>query len=103
MVVALRRRSLTRILIAIVFAFVLRLLFFSSSSSTSYSNQASAPRSHQIEEHNFIERATRPDKSLNVQKHKFLQARMGRDERDELLGQVIRNGVNDYWERFQLP
>ncbi|KAF8634322.1 hypothetical protein AX15_000983 [Amanita polypyramis BW_CC] len=28
---------------------------------------------------------------------------MGRDDRDELMGDVIHNGVNDYWERFQKP
>ncbi|KAF7361216.1 Glycosyltransferase family 69 protein [Mycena sanguinolenta] len=66
---------------------------------------ASAARhaSKEIKEHNFIERATRPDKSLNVQKHPFLQSRLGRDERDELMGTEIRNGEQDYWERFQMP
>ncbi|KAJ7076038.1 glycosyltransferase family 69 protein [Mycena belliarum] len=96
--IALRRRSLSRVFFIAICAFVARWLFFSNSSATS-----SAYASHQIQEHNFIERATRPDKSLNVQKHQFLQARMGRDERDELMGDVIRNGVDDYWERFQMP
>ncbi|KAJ7471745.1 glycosyltransferase family 69 protein [Mycena latifolia] len=95
---ALRRRSLSRVAFIAACAFVVRWLFFSSSSTT-----ASSYASHQIQEHNFIERATRPDKSLNVHKHQFLQARMGRDERDELMGDVIRNGVDDYWERFQMP
>ena len=38
-----------------------------------------------------------------MQKHRFLQSRIGRDEREDLMSDVVRNGVNDYWERFQLP
>ncbi|KAF7293173.1 Glycosyltransferase family 69 protein [Mycena chlorophos] len=94
----LRRRSLSRVVFIAVCAFVVRWLFFSSSSTSSSSNA----KAHEIQEHNFIERA-RQDKSLNVQKHRFLQARMGRDEREELMGDIIRNGADDYWERFQLP
>ncbi|KAJ7074464.1 glycosyltransferase family 69 protein [Mycena amicta] len=93
---SLRRRSFTRVVFIAAFAFVARWLFFSSSSS------AANAKAHEIREHNFIERA-RQDKSLNVQRHRFLQARMGRDERDELMGDIIRNGADDYWERFQLP
>ncbi|RDB24274.1 hypothetical protein Hypma_008551 [Hypsizygus marmoreus] len=101
MVPTLRRRSLSRLLFIVTSLFFIRLFFFSSSSSTtSETIQSSA---YQIKEHNFIERATRPDKSLNVQRHKFLQARMGRDDREGVLGQIIQNGVRDYWERFQLP
>jgi hypothetical protein len=100
MVVSMRRRHFSRLLLAIAFAFAVRFVFFSLSSSSS---RTYGSYSHQIQEHNLIEKATRPDRSLNVKKHKFLQARMGRDERDELLGDVIRNGVRDYWERFQLP
>ncbi|KAF7313227.1 Glycosyltransferase family 69 protein [Mycena kentingensis (nom. inval.)] len=95
---SLRRRSLSRVIFIASCAFVVRWLFFSSASPSS-SNAATA---HEIREHNFLERA-RKDKSLNVQRHRFLQARMGRDERDELMGDIIRNGADDYWERFQLP
>ncbi|KAG6901179.1 hypothetical protein C0995_015736 [Termitomyces sp. Mi166 len=91
MLLFLRRRSLSRLLAVIAFAFLTRYLF-SSSESTSYQQE--------IKKHNIIERATRPDKSLNVQKHRFLQARMGRDDRDDLLREVILNGVQDWWERF---
>ncbi|KAJ7603954.1 glycosyltransferase family 69 protein [Mycena polygramma] len=94
---SLRRRSLSRIFFIGACAFFARWLFFSPPASTlGYA-------AHQIKEHNFIERATRSDKSLNVQKHPFLQARMGRDEREELMSNEIRNGVDDYWERFQMP
>ncbi|KAJ7334655.1 glycosyltransferase family 69 protein [Mycena albidolilacea] len=96
--ISLRRRSLSRVFFIAVCAFAVRWLFFTPSAVS-----ASSYASHQIKEHNFIERATRPDKSLNVQRHPFLQARMGRDERGELMGTEIRNGEADYWERFQMP
>ncbi|KAJ6482210.1 glycosyltransferase family 69 protein [Mycena vitilis] len=94
---SLRRRSLSRIFFIGACAFFARWLFFSPATT------APGYAAHQIKEHNFIERATRSDKSLNVQKHPFLQARMGRDEREELMSNEIRNGVDDYWERFQMP
>ncbi|PFH49175.1 hypothetical protein AMATHDRAFT_148216 [Amanita thiersii Skay4041] len=94
MAIAFRRRSLSRILFFIGSALFIKLVVFPQSNSS---------HQHEIKEHNFIERATRPDKTLNVQRHRFLQARLGRDERDELMIDVIQNGVNDYWERFQKP
>ncbi|KAE9396877.1 hypothetical protein BT96DRAFT_966340 [Gymnopus androsaceus JB14] len=104
MALSLGRRRLSRLAYAVAAIFLIRTLFFSTSDSPSSSRSfASSIQSKQIEEHNFIERATRPDKSLNVQKHKFLQSRIGRDSRLEVLGDVIRNGINDYWDRFQLP
>jgi hypothetical protein len=98
MTLSFRRRNLSRLLFLFTFVFFLRLLFFPSQSPSTH-----ASPTHQIKKHNFIERATRPDKSLNIHKHKFLQARMGRDEREGILGQSILNGVNDYWQRFQEP
>ncbi|KAF8738576.1 hypothetical protein AX14_011056 [Amanita brunnescens Koide BX004] len=95
MVVSLRRRSLSRFLLFVGAIISVKLFLFPSTPPSS--------AEHQIKGHNFIERATRPDKSLNVQKHRFLQARLGRDETAELMGDVIRNGANDYWERFQKP
>lgn len=99
MALSFRRRNLSRLLFFFTFVLFIRFLFFSSSTSTTSRSSSD----HQIKRHNFIERATRPDKSLNIQKHKFLQARMGRDEREGILGQIILNGVNDYWQRFQEP
>ncbi|KAL1719885.1 glycosyltransferase family 69 protein [Schizophyllum commune] len=95
MAIALRRRSLTRLALALFAIVLLRYLFSSSSSSTESALE--------IQEHNFIERATRGDKSLNVQKHRFLQARMGRDERPELFQDTIKDGMDDFWDRYQLP
>ncbi|KAF8887026.1 capsular associated protein [Gymnopilus junonius] len=86
MAATVRRRTLSRL-----FFFGVVALFVKLSNS------------HQIQGHNFIERATRSDKSLNVQRHPFLQSRMGRDEKEDIFSNLIRNGVRDYWERFQLP
>ncbi|KAG6819255.1 hypothetical protein H0H93_013698 [Arthromyces matolae] len=92
---SLRRRGiLSRIFALAAFILLLRYLFFSGTTSEAPSTE------HEIKEQNIIERATRTDKALNVQRHKFLQARMGRDERDDLLGQFVRNGVQDWWNRF---
>lgn len=101
MAMSLRRRSFTRIFFVVSVGIFLRLAFFPSSSLPSSSFHASD--SLEIQEHNVLERVTRADKTLNVQKHRFLQVRMGRDERDDLLGDVVKNGVLDYWERFQKP
>ena len=100
MAVSLRRRSITR-LVYITTAILLAWFFLGPSSNQS--RQVKSEEDYKIREHNFIERATRPDKSLNVQRHPFLQARMGRDERDDVFNDLIFNGAQDYWERFQLP
>ncbi len=57
----------------------------------------------EIRTHGVLDYVKRSDKVLDVQRHDFLQVRMGRDERDDLLGHVVRDGVKDYWERFQKP
>ncbi|PPQ67610.1 hypothetical protein CVT26_006820 [Gymnopilus dilepis] len=98
MAATLRRRTLSRILYFGVVALFVKLIFFPSQRSTGPKSN-----SHQIQGHNFIERATRSDKSLNVQRHPFLQSRMGRDDRDDIFSNLVRNGVRDYWERFQVP
>lgn len=97
MAITLRRRTLSRLLLVGALVVLAKLFLFTSGSTSKKST------SHQIQRHNFIERATRPDKSLNVQRHPFLQSRMGRDERPDIFSDLIFNGVMDYWERFQLP
>ena len=101
MVLAFRPRSIQRLLIVFGLLLFVRLWFprFSYQSTPSLYNR----NPHEILEHNVLERVTRPEKAFNVQKHKFLQVRMGRDERDDLLGDVVRDGVWDFWERFQKP
>ncbi|KAF9476110.1 glycosyltransferase family 69 protein [Pholiota conissans] len=98
MAISFRRRTLSRLFFLLLIALFVKILFFPARQS--FQNKSKA---HQIKEHNFIERATRPDRSLNVQRHPFLQSRMGRDEQDDIFSGLIRNGVRDYWERFQLP
>lgn len=92
-----RFNGLLRVAALLGLSFLVRFIFFSSSAPTRSS------QSHQIKEHNFIERATRPDKSLNVQKHSFLQARLGRDEREDIFNGLVYEGILDYWTRLQLP
>ncbi|KIO22532.1 hypothetical protein M407DRAFT_27931 [Tulasnella calospora MUT 4182] len=87
-----QRRLLTRIGIGIGALIFLRALF----------GPSSHPK-HVIVEHNVLERVTLADKTLDVQRHPFLQARMGRDDRDDLLSGWVKNGLRDYWERMQLP
>uniref|UniRef100_A0A0W0FJ17 Putative glycosyltransferase family 69 protein n=1 Tax=Moniliophthora roreri TaxID=221103 RepID=A0A0W0FJ17_MONRR len=102
MTLSFRRRSFSRLFIIVGVVLFFRLTFFSSSATSSSHHQH---HHHEIEEHNFIERNTRPDKTLNVQRHKFLQARIGRDERieeDWLMG-IVRGGMEDYWQRWQMP
>ena len=101
MILSLRRRSLTRLLFLFFVGACVRYIFFSSTTPSSVSFYRSKP--NEILGYNVLERVTRLDKTLNVQKHRFLQVRMGRDERDDLFGDVVRNGVRDYWERFQKP
>lgn len=91
-----RRRSLKRLILLVAVGILLRLLYLTFSWSSN-------PKSHKIREQNVLERVRRSEKTLNVQKHDFLQVRMGRDERDDLLTDVIKNGADDYWERFQKP
>jgi hypothetical protein len=49
-----------------------------------------------------------PMKAFNPQKHSFLQVRMGREEdeewsQDDVMGYAVRNGANDFWDRYQVP
>jgi hypothetical protein len=99
MVGIIRKPTLFKIFCIGLATLFVKLVFFPSS-TTSVQNRSN---SHQIQHHNFIERATRPDRSLNVQRHPFLQARIGRDEKEDIFSDLVRNGARDYWERFQLP
>ena len=88
---SLRRRRLSRIIFFLALAFAVKVLFFSP-----------APATNEIQKHNVLDYVSRDDR-LDVRRHKFLQSRMGRDERPDILSDIIDNGVNDYWERFQKP
>ena len=88
----LRKRNAARILLLALVAYVFRS-FFGFSSSNQY----------EIKKHNVLERVTKADKTLDVQRYPFLQARVGRDEREGIFWDVIKDGAWDYWERFQKP
>ncbi|KAI0665487.1 cryptococcal mannosyltransferase 1-domain-containing protein [Trametes maxima] len=80
MALIIRRRTVVRVLGLAVFAFLVK-----------------------IRKQNVLDLVTGADKQLDARKHKFLQARMGRDERPDLFADIIDDGVQDYWERFQKP
>ncbi|THH05584.1 hypothetical protein EW145_g4682 [Phellinidium pouzarii] len=87
-----RRRSLTRVFWVVALAVLGRLLFFSSA----------VPESPQIRRQGVLDLVAGSDR-LNVQKYDFLQVRIGRDERPDFFSDVIRDGVDDFWDRFEKP
>ena len=104
MAIAIRRRSLVRILIFAGFVLLVRFVVLCPSSpaaSSVKSLYASDPQ--EIKKHGVLDLVTRGEKLLDARKHKFLQVRMGRDERDDLFSEIIKDGYMDYWERFQEP
>ncbi|KAG6336417.1 hypothetical protein ID866_2660 [Astraeus odoratus] len=91
----LLRRSALAKLFAVATTFVIARSLFSSHDPPSSVSQ--------YHSYNVLERVTGMDKSLNVHKHRFLQARMGRDDRPDIFDDLIADGARDYWERFQVP
>lgn len=90
-----RRHLLTKVFIALTLIIGAKLVLSPRSSS---SLEPSV-----LQSYNVFERVTGVDKILNVRKYKFLQWRIGRDVRKDILDDVIANGVTDYWNRFQAP
>ncbi|CAG7850553.1 SubName: Full=Uncharacterized protein {ECO:0000313/EMBL:CCA69865.1} [Serendipita indica DSM 11827] len=85
--VLFRRRNITRVVLAILSFLVLRALFSSS------------PKDHpEIRTQHIFERTS---KTLDVQKYDFLQVRMGGALQKDILDELISDGVDDYWNRFQ--
>ena len=84
-------------LVSLVLALLVltRVLFFSGSTTAARENEIRPP--------NVLDYVKRPERQLDVHKHAFLQSRVGRDERPDLMSSVVRNGVADFWSRFQLP
>ena len=91
-----RRRNLTRIFILISAAVLIRLATTSNSSSSN-------AKSHEIQGHGVLDFVHGSEYALDARRHAFLQSRVGRDEREDLMSDIVRNGVDDYWERFQKP
>ncbi|GBE85717.1 glycosyltransferase family 69 protein [Sparassis crispa] len=102
MAFVLRRRTFIRLLLFIAVLLLVRLFVVSPSPASSVASFYNSD-SQEIRKQNVLDLVTRSDKVLDVKKHKFLQARIGRDERDDLFAGIIRDGVQDHWERFQKP
>ena len=103
MAIIIRRRTVLRVLALAGFAFLVKVLVSSPSSSASVASLYGPSDPKEIRKQNVLDIVTGADKQLDARKHKFLQARMGRDERPDLFTEVINDGVQDYWERFQKP
>ncbi|OSD00359.1 hypothetical protein PYCCODRAFT_1414433 [Trametes coccinea BRFM310] len=103
MAIAIRRRTVLRILALAGFAFLVKLLVSSPASSRSVSAFYSSSDPKEIRKQNVLDIVTGADKQLDARKYEFLQARLGRDERPDLFTDIINDGVQDYWERFQKP
>jgi hypothetical protein len=100
--IALRRRSLIRILLFLGCILLLRVFVSPSSSTPSVSSfYGSDPQ--EIQKQGVLDLVTRGEKLLDARKHKFLQVRIGRDERSDLFSDTIQDGITDYWERYQKP
>jgi len=91
----LRRRSLSRIAIILLIPLGLRFYLKSSWFTTTDPSE--------IQENNVLDIVTGSGALLDARKHKFLQVRIGRDERSDMFSDVISNGLLDYWSRFQKP
>ena len=91
----LRRRSLTRIFVILLIP--LGLHFYLR--SPWYKNTDPS----EIQENNVLDIVTGSGAILDARKHKFLQVRIGRDERPDMFSDVISNGLLDYWTGFQKP
>ncbi|KAH9083473.1 cryptococcal mannosyltransferase 1-domain-containing protein [Lactarius deliciosus] len=91
-----RRRNLTRIFILISAAILIRLATSSRSSS-------SDTKLHEIQGHGVLDFVHGSESVLDTRRYGFLQSRFGRDDKEDLMGDIVRNGVDDYWERFQKP
>jgi hypothetical protein len=92
-----RRNLLTRIIILISAAIIIRLATPSTFSSSPKANP------HEIQGHGVLDFVHGSENVLDARRYTFLQSRVGRDEREDLMSDIVRNGVDDYWERFQKP
>ncbi|KAH9040729.1 cryptococcal mannosyltransferase 1-domain-containing protein [Lactarius pseudohatsudake] len=91
-----RRRNLTRIFILISAAILIRL-------ATSSRPSSSDTKLHEIQGHGVLDFVHGSESVLDTRRYGFLQSRFGRDDKEDLMGDIVRNGVDDYWERFQKP
>ena len=87
------QRLAIRGVLAFLGVLIIRALFFSGSSGGST----------EIQGHGVFERVLLTDKYLDVTKYPFLQSRQGRDDRPDLFDMEVRDGILDFWTRFQKP
>lgn len=99
----LRRRTFLRLLFIAGFLLFIRLVVFSPSSPASnLTGSFYNTDPLEIQKQGVLDLVTR-ERSLDARKHKFLQARLGRDEREDIFSNVVNDGLEDYWNRFQKP
>ena len=103
MALVIRRRTLVRVLIFAALGLLFKLLVASPDTSVAVSSFYGPVDPKEIRKQNVLDLVRRSDKQLDARKHEFLQVRMGRDDRPDLFSDVIGDGVQDYWERFQKP
>lgn len=69
-----------------------------------FSSSETAPASIvEYQGYNVIERVTGHKATLNPQKYKSLRRRLGRDDRPDILDDLISSGATYFWEQFQVP
>ncbi|OWZ57955.1 capsular associated protein [Cryptococcus neoformans 125.91] len=85
------QRLAIRVALAILGLFILRALFSSSKSP------------EEIQSHGVLERVYSTDKYLDVSKYQFLQSRLGRDDRTSMFDEEVKEGMLDFWSRYQKP
>ncbi|KAI0075004.1 hypothetical protein K474DRAFT_1600571 [Panus rudis PR-1116 ss-1] len=104
MAFVIRRRSLVRLLILLAFILLVRLFVVSPSSAASSIKAFYDSDPQEIKKQGVLDLVTaRGEKALDARKHKWLQVRLGRDEREDLFSDIVKDGYLDYWERFQKP
>lgn len=77
----LRKKNIGRFILAVLVFLVLRSYF------------QSRQRTKEIKHHNVLERVTRPDKTLDVQRHDFLQVRIGGALQRDMMDDLISDGM----------
>ncbi|CCM00036.1 uncharacterized protein FIBRA_02062 [Fibroporia radiculosa] len=98
----LRRRNIVRIFLLVAVFLFIRFIVLSSSPASKISSYYDFD-SQEIRKQNVLDLVAGSDKFLDARRHKFLQVRMGRDKKEDLFHDTIRDGVLDFWERFQKP
>ncbi|TFK51443.1 hypothetical protein OE88DRAFT_1659478 [Heliocybe sulcata] len=100
MPISIRRRSLTRLFFVGLFIVLVKIFLYSPGSGSVYPY---ARDPYQIREAGVLDLVSRSGKALDVHRHKFLQVRMGRDEREDIFSDLVKEGMQDFWDKYQKP